>query len=452
MDKQIVERFKLFQNTTGKFHELDIESVIFENFQYSDENYFKFIKGQNKYIQRYIRENPGEIAELGSSLENDCIANYVKPVSENDVIREECVTYNKDNAKGSRAFVRDFPFVMDRHHIAIIPNKTFIKTEYLYESLDQLLISKKYGWGDNVSSAEEIKTYSLKVPVSCNIDLTSVELQSIILDFLKFFRSKNDQQINIIQSLYKEIDEAYKIFLPLFFSKHKSIADRFDLYCQNEGVELKFNNIEFDYKRILSTEEEDIICHKRMGFTPKRVIDGNINWFTVRDLTQNKSLFIDAPNTNEKTTIDLIKSTIPDRSPKLKSISKGDVLVSFKLTVGTTKIYNSEAIAYCNEAIDILTPLNNIDSQYLAYNCQYEYPKYGTKTNNGITLNDEDKKQIVIRVPKETQSLSSFKIQKLFAAFINNYLLKLSELKSELTALQALLAEYNQSLIHKTLI
>jgi len=391
MDLQIIERFKLFQCETGEFSDLDIETVTFDKLDYSDTGIFKFVKGQNKYIQTYIEHNPGEIAELGASLINDCIASYIKPMSELDVISEACVSFNKDNAKGSRAFYRDYPFVMDRHHIAIIPNRDIINVKYFQKCLDQFLVLQKYGWGENVANVEELKKHSLPIPKKISEKYNSLALQDCILKFIEYFEAKNNEQLHNIHLAIGNIKEIEQLFFPLFFKEDNSIAIRFNKFSSNKGIELKFNDIQFETKRILSDKEDELICNKRMGFTPERSSDGNISWFTVRDLTANASLFIDELNTKEKTTIELVKKSISENSSKFSPIKKGDVLVSFKLTVGTTKIYNSDNPAYCNEAIDILTPMPDVNSQYLAYNCYNEYPKYGTKTNNGITLNDDDK-------------------------------------------------------------
>ena len=161
-----------------------------------------------------------------------------------------------------------------------------------------------------------------------------------------------------------------------------------------------------------------------MGFTPDRDSSGDINWYTVRDLGKVDGLYINNPKTNEKTTIELIKETVDKKdtgkSEKLIPIRKGDILISFKLTVGVVKIYNSDTPAYCNEAIDILTVNDGIYNKYVAYNCILEYPKYGTKTNNGFTLNDESKKEIKIFIPKPLDNYTSFEIQKAIVDFLED--------------------------------
>lgn len=450
MDGQIIERFKLFQKETGEYKDLNIDSVIFEEIAYSNVDVFRFVKGQNKYIQTYIVKNPGDIAELGSSLADECIASYVTPIDEGDVINEICVSFNKDNAKGSRAFYRDYPFVMDRHHIAIIPNQNLVNVNYLQKCLDQFLILKKYGWGDNVASVEEISSHSLPIPNAIDEKYTSILVQEALVKFLDYFEEKSKQQIVFINEALINIKQIEDIFFPLFFNQDKSIAIRFDKFCTNKSINLTFNEIEFEIKRILSRNEDDLVCDKRMGFTPERVMDGDISWFTVRDLTANVPLYIDYPITKEKTSVNLILNAISESSSKYPPIKKGDILVSFKLTVGTTRIYNSDLPAYCNEAIDILTPRQGFNSEYLAYNCINEYRKYGTKTNNGITLNDDDKRLIEIKIPVSNDKFSSIEIQNILVDFINEYFNKMMSIKLDIQQLDGLFKDYSQAIIHKT--
>jgi len=423
LDHEIVEKFKEFQQKTGKYLDLVIEDVLFEKVRLSHENHFKFIKGKNKYIQTYITKNSGEYPILGSSLKNSCISAYIKFIDLNDVINEKCVSFNKDNGKGSIPFFRDYPFLMDRHHIAIIPT-ALVDVEYLQKSLIRYFENKRFGWGDNVATVDEVSKHIIPVPKNLNKKYTSLKLQKIIVEFLEHgfnwldgIKANIDKQNDIYKRLRKSL-------IPSTFKKDY-IKIRFTRYAKKYDIDFNITDIEFEVKRIHADKENknDLICSKSMGFTPKTNANGDINWFSVKDLGQINGFFIDNPNTNKKTTMKLIKETVDKKntgkSEKLIPIKKGDILISFKLTVGVVKVYNSDKPAYCNEAIDILTVNNDIYNEYVAYNCILEYPKYGTSTNNGLTLNDDSKKEIKIFIPKSLENYTSYEIQKIIAGFIN---------------------------------
>ena len=231
MDEQIIKRFKKFQQATGQFLDLDIEEVEFVPMAFKDEKVFKFVKGQNKYIRRYVDVNAGEIPVLGSSLDNECIYSKIKPINPKDVVTEESVSFNKDNAKGSRAFHRNYPYLMDRHHIAIIPNKKIVYPQYLQQYLDSFLRSKNYGWGTHVASEKEIRQYKMPVPKNLNESYTSFILQKAILLFIEYYQNDNNHKLATITEIGKLAEKMENLVVPLFFKKDNSAAKRFNRFC-----------------------------------------------------------------------------------------------------------------------------------------------------------------------------------------------------------------------------
>ncbi len=221
-----------------------------------------------------------------------------------------------------------------------------------------------------------------------------------------------------------------------------TLIEKYEEYKKATGryTELDLNDVVFKTKRIYSDNPDEMVCIKRMGFTPKRDPEGDIDWFKVSDMNAIDGLYIDNPNTKEKTTMELVRYAVDKKntgkSEKLIPIKKGDILISFKLTVGVVKIYNSDKHAYCNEAIDILTVNKDINNRYVAYNCIIEYPKYGTQTNNGMTLNDESKKEIKIMIPEPVDGYSSLEIQEAIVEFIDYQKAQTENLTHKMTLLK----------------
>ena len=424
LDAEVRVKFKIFQKSEDgrKYRDLEIDDVRFKEVSLADDEYFEFIKGKNKYIQRYIKVNEGKYPILGSSLKNGCISAYIKPIDNRDVVNQKCVTFNKDNAKGSVPFFRDYSFLMDRHHIAIIPESELVDAKYLEKALIHFFKIKKFGWGDNVADVSAVKKHSVPIPNDLSKTYTSFEIQDAIVAFLENSFEKNariKENIDKRYDLFRRLDKA--LIPSTFIKDYVKVA--FGRYAKEHDIGFNITDVEFEIKRIHSDNKNDVICKKRMGFTPTISSSGDINWFSVKDLGEVDGLYINNPNSRKKTTMALIKQSVDKnntgKSEKLIPIKKGDILISFKLTVGVVKIYNSNKPLYCNEAIDILTIDETIvDNRYVAYNCMLEYMKYGTRTNNGITLNDDDKKKIKIFVPKDLENYTSLEIQKIIADFI----------------------------------
>lgn len=441
MNKQIVRRFQEFAQANGIA--LDLEQIDFElvSLKHND---FKFVKGLNKYIRKSVEANPGEIPVVGASLDNEGIYSHVTPLDKKDVISEISVSYNKDNARGSRAFYRDYPFIMDRHHLAIIPNQSNIFPKYLFHFLNLFLKEKNFGWGDNVATVEAVQEAEFPLPKPSQ-GFSSLQIQEILVRFIEHGQSAHQRRLDGCAIIRPILDKMERSVVPRTLEKSRGARKLIKEFLQENGIELDYEKVEFETFRIHSDDPKELVCSKRMGFTPTRDPEGNVNWFTVADLNSFKDLTIKNPITKEKTSLEKVKKAVGEKSIKFKSIERGDVLVSFKLTVGVTKIYDSDEIAYCNEAIDILTPNEKVTSEYLALNCMVEYPKYGSITNNGKTLNDDHKKEIEIKVPKDLEQLSSIQIQEILVDFISNYLNRVNHNRRVADKLERQIAEYRET-------
>lgn len=241
MNEQIIRRFNNFAILNSI--EIDLESIEFFAVPLSNTALFRFVKGQNRYIRKSIAENPGNIPVVGASLENQCIYDHVKPLHENDAIREPSVSFNKDNAKGSRAFFRNYPYVMDRHHIAIIPDSEKINAEYLHLFLDNFLRNQGYSWGENVATVEAVEAAEIPVPISAQID--SITIQKILVEFINYERGRYGWKLDKLAELYQSFDKLEKAVVPRTLAKSRSAMEKFQAFLDRENIDLDLNELEF---------------------------------------------------------------------------------------------------------------------------------------------------------------------------------------------------------------
>lgn len=434
LDSQVIEKFKEFQKKTGKYSDLDIEEVKFEKKNLKDIHQHNKVTVQaTTTADKFI-----EIGDIDRKTKKYDISKKIKP---------NLPKKGKHAPKGTILVSRvrpllggytiidddDYTFTSGDLNPIVLPDK--IDVDYVFKIICspkfEIFLKKNQNIsGQKPTITSKLYDFDIPIPVDYSDIYKSIDIQRAIVDFLDFsfdyikkIRNNIDKHNNIVSRLQKSL-------IPSVF-KQTAIEKTFDKYAKEKGINFKITDIEFDIKRIYSENTDELVCKKRMGFTPKTVSNGDINWFTVKDLGKVNGLFINFPETNKKTSMKLIKEAIDKnntgKSEKLIPIKKGDILVSFKLTVGIVKIYNSNKPAYCNEAIDILTANDDIDNKYFAYNCIFEYPKYGTRTNNGITLNDDSKKEIKIFIPKPLNNHSSYDIQKILAQFISNTETELQE-------------------------
>lgn len=234
LDSQVIKKFKKFQEKTGKYIDLDIENVEFGNISLGNKQYFEFVKGKNKYIQSYITQNLGDYPILGSSLKNECISNYINPIDQSDIINQTCISFNKDNGKGSHPFYRDYPFLMDRHHIAILTTEK-VNPKYLYYSLIYYFEKSKFGWGENVASVEEVQKHNLPIPKN-NQDFSSIDIQKVIVDFLEYWKiNYTDIFRNAVMCQEPIMEKIKKALIPATFKYDPILAKSFNSFADDNG-------------------------------------------------------------------------------------------------------------------------------------------------------------------------------------------------------------------------
>ena len=429
LDTEIIGKFKEFQKTeTGrKYNDLDINDVQFEKKALKYIAEFPAMTRISGGIDKTILEYNALSADkqkmykplISGTVENNQISGYIhiNRLSENSLSKPKVISWTRINSEVF--FIQENPVCTNDDSFIMEVHKTFIIKYIQYASMVMMKF-QQFHWGNK---AGKNKVKEVKVPIPKDLDkiYTSFKIQEAIVAFLEDSFEKNKRIKENIDNRYALFERLDKALIPSTFIKDY-VKVAFGRYAKENNIDFSIADVQFEIKRIHSDKKDEIICEKRMGFTPNVDINGDINWFSVGDLGDNKGLYINQPNTSKKTTMNLIKEKVDKhntgKSEKLIPIKKGDILVSFKLTIGVVKIYNSEEPAYCNEAIDILTLNDDVDNKYVAYNCILEYPKNGNKTNNGITLNDDDKKKINIYIPKALNNYTSLEIQKIIADFM----------------------------------
>jgi len=201
-------------------------------------------------------------------------------------------------------------------------------------------------------------------------------------------------------------------------------------------------------------------CIQRMGETPSNeddkligVNDNQIAWFNIASLQLFKNNVIK----DTKIIEDSILKTKIENITSIKNIpiTKNDIMVSFKLTVGVSKLYLSNDYSVCNEAIDVLTPCNNTYSYYLNYIIGDLYLKnVGNNSLQGGTLNDDIKKIISIKFPKQTinketkELITSLDIQKSLSKYIEETLTEIERKKDNIEKMIMILNKQKDNILN----
>jgi hypothetical protein len=399
----------------------------FQEVSLKNKEYVVFQKGKNHYIQSYNEENPGEIPLATGSVKNNSIAYYVNPINESDIVRDVSVSFNKDG--DTTAFYRDYTYLMDRHHIAIIPSKK-INAKYLFFAMENIFNNIQYGWGEHVANAEEVAKNKIYIPKNQEVkgvSYTSVKLQQSI--------AKN------IEDKKQKIKEKYKILTTMELLCHERIENIKKNFFVNEingeisinGQIVQLKEINFRKVKLYSDNtKKEFIANKRMGTSEVKesfLENDLVNWYTIRDLNSHVGLYIKEPKTSALISQSKMEKTFPNSNKKIP-IQKDDILISFKQTIGITKIYDTDNPSYCSEAIDILTIVDKKKyyNDYIALLLKEEYLKYVQQNVGSTTLNDKLKNKIFLPIPYHN-SFDSYLLQQEIFKYING---KTEEIHSNL--------------------
>ncbi|RLA83351.1 MAG: hypothetical protein DRG78_04630 [Epsilonproteobacteria bacterium] len=361
----------------------------------NDEKYFKFITGNAKYIAAYAEINKGNIPMLGSSLANECKAHYVKAIKDQDIVKVPCVTFNKDNAKGSRAFYRNYDFVMDRHHICIITTD-LVSPNYLSTILDNILVFKNYGWGSNVANANDVKLLSLKIPKIKKINnkvYLSIDLQRSITKNIEYKLANINSKSEILNTIEKVIDMEIEKYLDnkiQELSKYNNISS-LDLVSDNEIFRfIKGNRV--TKSRIMTSQT----IHNSIPIYSASKFDSEIFGFSNKDFLENNGNVI---------------------------IENSSILLNADGSTGKTRIKKKGfAINDVVFAIEILD--KNISLSYIQRVINNELNKYNLNYTNKLYENDLKQKNIKIRIPLKQNSDIDYDVIKDIDTEVKNIRLK----------------------------
>jgi len=243
LDAEVREKFKEFQDKTGKYDDLDIDDIQFEEISLADEKYFEFIKGKNHYIKKYNLLNKGQYPLATGSVKNASITYHIKPINNSDIVIKKCISFNKDG--DSQVFYRDYDFLMDRHHIAIVPTDNIL-AKYLYFSIIPYFRKMKFGWGENVADVPTVSKHYIAIPKDLDKTYTSFKIQEVIVEFLEFWKDGYTDVIRDKVSKKKPIYEAIgRIVVQNTFKYDKFLVEKFNDFAKKQDSNLKLEDIDY---------------------------------------------------------------------------------------------------------------------------------------------------------------------------------------------------------------
>lgn len=437
LDSQVIEKFKEFQERTEKCLDLDIEKVEFENIALYDEEYFEFIKGRNHYIKKYNIANKGKYPLATGSVKNDSIAYYVKPINIADIITQKCISFNKDG--DSQIFYRDYEFLMDRHHIAIIPSE-LVLAKYLYFALISYFKKMKFGWGENVADVPTVSTHSIPIPKDYNKNYKSIDIQKAIVEFLEFWRINYTnvfrQTVNHQKPILEKIKKA---LIPATLRHDKTIVNSFNEFAKSNNYKIKLEEVTFRKIDFFNIKKNDLLSPKKLEKNQDLILQNSSNnGYPVYSGAIEPLCKVDEskyPN----------KIFVPNhQNPDISFANNGDGSAGRNFFVHTDKYFvNQErtVISFKND--------NDFYSLYILNQIINMRDKYNMNRENRPTPKDLPKFGIEITLPSHN-TVSSFDIQKILVEFWEMILNNMDERFTKFDNIERLTDKVDEAFLYRT--
>ena len=421
---------KLYPNTKDKTIEFIAKkrmgtSEVKENFLASDLVNWYSIDDLTNIKDLYINE-PNTKIKISQNEVNkhfSVLSDKRRPIEKGNILVSFKMTigitkiYNSDKPSYCNEAIDIINIVdkkkYDNKYLSLLIGKEYLKYVQINvgsTTLNDKLKDKIY---IKIPTYENINTLLIQKSIAKNIEdkLDDIDRRYKILDTINIL---NKMQIDI---LIKNI-----------FNNNSTDT----IFVNNHTVELqkiKFNNI----KLYPNTKDKTIefIAKKRMGTSEVKenfLASDLVNWYSIDDLTNIKDLYINEPNTKIKISQNEVNKHFSVLSDKRRPIEKGNILVSFKMTIGITKIYNSDKPSYCNEAIDIINIVDKkkYDNKYLSLLIGKEYLKYVQINVGSTTLNDKLKDKIYIKIPTY-KNINSYDLQLSIQNYLNRRIMKIKK-------------------------
>lgn len=495
---KLIKICKIGEMKWGKLKDIFLEKNKNKN-HFESSN--KLVIGRGEFIPKEEYVINGKYPLYTSSKEQAGFYDYYNFGIEN----KHSITFPTDNIP---TFNINYGYAWAGNVCAYIENHTnFIDSKFLYY---YLLCEKQFHSNDymNKFSLDYLKNnYTIKLPQphtnkETQEEFSSLEIQKSLSFLIEQSFNKIEEKKETLSSMKMLLKQKKESILENVFMndiKQSELKD-ITLYkvVENSEGELEYEldnngnkielcplcNVEFENKYIYTSKEwkkyfnkllkekkqiinsKDLInlldidkkycCIQRMGETPSNendkligVDENKIAWFNIANLQLYKKDFIDKTDRIENSIS--IESFENIKSIKNIPITKNDILVSFKLTVGVSKLYLSNEYSSCNEAIDILTPCKNIYSKYLNKIIGKVYiDNVGNNSLQGGTLNDDIKSKIKIPFPKETQEeISSLEIQKSISFYIEQEFKRIEEQLETIDSMILLLGAAKEEILNE---
>ncbi len=438
LDYEVIEKFKEFQQKTGKYRDLVIEDVQFEKVDLFNKNQkyksvFDIVRrgASPRPIKNFIVSNDSTEEKYNWLKIGDVTKSniYLKSTSQfiNKKGKEKSVLGKKGDFLLTNSMTVGIPIILDIDtcfHDGFLylgfkdrkqQNYYNLYLYYYFKSYrDKLILKSKDGIVKNLNT-DIMKDEKIPIPKKLN-NYTSYEIQKIIVNFLETWKMEyTDKCMLKVEKLKPVYNKLKKIIITNTLKYDKVLEEYFYIFAKKQGYSLNLKDIHFEKKLL-----KDLVSHPiKGGGTPDtkiyrywsnefKLVD-NKKYFGWRNI--EKKLF-------EKKYISEYSKVITYEALKSSStwlIPSNSILIAIASASKGLIVINEKPMC-TNQNILGVTIDDKHYTDYIYYHLKNIYLTIdGKKDFGNLTKGSEEDREI--HIPANTKDYDSIEIQKILVKF-----------------------------------
>ena len=437
LDSQVIERFKEFQEKTGKYSDLDIEDVQFDKKTIND-IIDEFIKGSTP---KYSLSSTNTIViKSGQARGNYNVFDFkntayldLTKVKNPKYLQKSDILINTTGvgtAGRVTLFELDGDYVSDSH-ITVLRydlnsfNKFYLLYFFVNFGFKKLEAMAEGSGGQVELSMEKIRPLVIPIPKDYNETYKSIDIQKVIVEFLEFWKINYTDVFRQIVTHQKPIlEKIKKALIPATLRYDKTMVNSFNEYIKTRGIYINLSKIEFQEKNI-----DKIVDISRGQVISKKDLKQNGQYPVYSSQTKNEGLF------------GFINSYMYD----------GDAITwtTDGKHAGTTFL-RSGKFNYTNVCgLMTIKKEQDVNIHYLSYITNLIFPKYVDRTSQNSKLMTHHLNDITIPIPYSSK-IDSFEIQKALVEFWEMIFNNIDERFKKFDNIERLTDKIDEAFLYRT--
>ena len=425
LDKEIIEKFKEFQEKTGKHSELYIEDVEFEKIYLNDDNYFEINPKKSEiHTELFTRNIDVSFVPLHNINAKTGILNSSETRKINDVkkgytyFKEGDVIFTKvtpsmenGNFAIAKGLVNGIGFGSSEYYVfrcKKVHNKLLwflFRTDHFREKAKKTM---RGSGGLKRVPLDFFSTQYIPIPKDLNKFYSSYQIQEAIVEFLEFWKEGYTDLVrentNKKISIYKTIK---KLVVKNTFKYDEFLVDNFDKFAKEKGYDISLQKIEFVEYDFFKKNNKNLFLPKKLEKNQQLILENSVE-DGVPVYSGGKEKLCDVDKNRY-----LNKVFIPNEdNPDISFANNGDGSAGKNFFIHT-KPY------FVNQERTVISFKNDDEhySLYVYYLIQDMRDKYNMNRENRPTPKDLPKFGIKIQKPLPVHEYSSKDLQHLLVEF-----------------------------------